>query len=50
MRVIADTIVDHYKLKGLLMEDEDDSGVVRAVAPSAEVSAAPCDCLTFIWS
>lgn len=36
MKIVADHVVDHFRLKGMLVEMEDEDGIVRAMPPSAE--------------
>ena len=36
MKIVADHVVDHFRLKGMLVEVEDDDGNVMTVPPSVE--------------
>ena len=36
MKIVADHVVDHFRLKGMLVEVEDEDGIVRSMPPSIE--------------
>jgi ribosome silencing factor RsfS/YbeB/iojap len=36
MKIVADHVVDHFRLKGMLVEHEDEDGKLRRVPPSIE--------------